>query len=416
MTRVAAAVRQMHPDEHLRLIMKDIVPVAAEIRSIADVWGMILAERVVAAHDLPLWNNSAMDGFAVRATDVHEGSVLEVVGEVLAGSSADPHIPPGSAARIMTGAMLPADADTVVRVEDTSAYGQCDVWQQSPVQIAVTPTIGAHVRRRGEDVAAGGVLAEAGATIEASLHAAMVAAGVSHVSVHRGLRVAVITTGTELRAAGGELQRGQIIDSNSLLVRGMLRAAGITAVTAHHSPDDEVALRGLLQQLAREYDAIITTGGIGPGSHDVVRLALEDEPGVRTAHVTLRPGQHQCAGRLHGGAFLFALPGNPVSAAVSFELFVRPALLAMSGRVRVQRHRISAIVEQGWAAPRHSMQVVPVRVNQSDNELTCAPVVNPRQMSHAVARHGRTDAYALIEVGHGDVATGQRVPVILVTS
>ncbi|WP_449277020.1 molybdopterin molybdotransferase MoeA [Leucobacter sp. GX24907] len=399
--------------------------------------GAIAAEDLLSRHDLPLWDNSAMDGYAVRSADIQAARpdapvVLRLVGEVAAGSSEDPQIPSGCAVRIMTGAPVPSAADTVVPVErtlrldgaeagtgaavaSTSAAAERGVWAESLVGIAEAVAVGANIRRQGEDTPAGSPIAGAGERIGAVRLAALAAAGVERALVRRPPRVAVVTTGSELRPAGEHLERGQIAESNTQLLAGLLREAGIERIEVARCTDDAVALSALLAELSERSDVIVTTGGVGPGRHDIARIALDAEPEVRYVRVAMRPGQLQCAGRLEaGGAFIFALPGNPVAAAAAFEMFVRPGLLAMQGALRLHRPRLPAIAEVGWRGKPHLLQVLPVRVGErADGELDCRPSVDPSGVSHAVGGHGTADGYALVPPGRGDVRAGDRVTVIL---
>lgn len=432
-------------EEHLRWILERVEPLPISEEPLSRALGRTLAGDVSARHPLPLWDNSAMDGYAVRAADLAAATVdapvrLAVRGEVLAGSAADPAIPSGSAVRIMTGAPLPAQADAVVPVEQTRGDREGRPWAEEAVQVLAAVPVGANVRRRGEDTAAGAVLATAGALLTAGRAAALAAAGVSRVRVHASPRVAVIATGSELRAPGEPLARGQIPESNSLLIAGLLRELGIEAERVDRSVDDPSALAEELRTLAGMCDAVITTGGVGPGTHDVVRIALECEPGVRAVRVAVRPGQPQCVGRLRPaganaaggagagagagadvgseGAFIFALPGNPVSAAASFELFVRPALLAMQGRRTVHRLRLTARASRDWRGAPDRLQVLPVVISNDEavpGALVCTPAVNPRGVSHAVGGHGAANGYALVEVERSDVRAGEPVTVVVMS-
>lgn len=404
-----------------------IATTAVVERAVTEAHGLVLAEEAVARYDLPLWANSAMDGYAVRAADLGVGVSLRVLGEVPAGSGADPELPVGCAVRIMTGAAVPTDADAVIPVERTrSADGE--TWARDTVQILEPVAGGANIRRPGEDTRAGTVLAAAGTRLTAARQAALAAAGVERVRVHAAPRVAVVVTGSELCAPGQTPQRGQIPESNSVLIAGLLREVGLEPVAVRHSNDDAAGVHALIAELARDADAIITTGGIGPGTHDVVRIALEPEPGVRGAEVAVRPGAPQRAGRLTEGPLVIALPGNPVSAAVSFELFVRPVLLGMQGAARTERPRVQAVAGADWRGKVGRLQVLPVRLEEvggqaadtetgaTTGELRCVPAVNPRGVSHAVGGHGSADGYALVAEERGDVRAGETVPVILVGS
>lgn len=413
-TRMRIAV-----EEHLAWILAAVEPLPERTVPVRDAHGLTLAETVRARHALPLWDNSAMDGYALRSADVAAASdanpaELCVVGEVAAGSAADPTIAPGTAVRIMTGAPVPGDADAVVPVESTRGENPEDPWADRAVRVLAPVPAGANIRRRGEDVEPGSVIARVGQPLGAARLAALAAAGVEQVSVREQPRVAVLATGSELRAAGEPLERGQIPESNSLLIAGLLRELGIEPVEVRRSDDDVAGLADQLRDLGSRCDVVVTTGGVGPGRHDIVRLALEREPSVRAVRVAVRPGQPQCAGRLSGGAFVFALPGNPVSAAVSFELFVRPALLAAQGRSELQRLRVPARATTRWRGATGRLQVLPVVVTQDAEGLLCTPAVDPRGVSHAVGGHGGADGYALVPSDRGDVAPGESVPVILV--
>ncbi|MEJ6489415.1 molybdopterin molybdotransferase MoeA [Leucobacter sp. USCH14] len=410
-------------DEHLQAVLDSVTLLPAVPAPLRDATGLVLAADVASAVDLPLWDNSAMDGYAVRAADTAAASAtspvrLRIVGEVAAGDGEDPELPPGAAVRIMTGAPLPSSADAVVPVEHTSADVSGAVWAEHHVLVERAAEPGAHVRRRGEDVLVGGIVAQSGDRLGARRAAAIAAAGVSAVLVRPRPRVAVIATGAELRSIEGPgdaaLERGRIPESNSVLIAALLAEDGIEPVTVEVCDDDAAAFAERLARLGGRVDAVITTGGVGPGVHDVVRIALAAEPGVRAVRVAVKPGQPQCFGRLRGGALIFALPGNPVSAAVSYELFVRPALLRMQGASRLHRPSTPATADSGWRGRADRTQVLPVRVRTTSDGLRCAPAVDARGYSHAVGGHGAADGYAIVEPGRGDVAAGETVETVVV--
>jgi len=372
--------------------------------------GAVLASDVYASHPLPLWDNSAMDGFAVRSTDTAAaGAQLAVIGEVPAGSSWDPELLPGQCVKIMTGAPLPTHADAVVRIEDTNAASTG--WDVSTVQVNVPVPAGKDVRTRGEDRSAGELIARAGDQLSAARLSALAAAGSSELLVRTAPKVAVLVTGAELLPPGHKLSRGQIPETNSLLISGLLAESGITAATIVHCVDDLAAVREKLEELAPTHDAILSTGGVGPGDFDVMRKVLAEQPGVYATRVRVRPGQPQCAGRLAGGAMIFALPGNPVSAAVSFELFVRPALRAMQGHAQVQRPRLQAIAAVGWKAAGNRLQVLPIVFDHGE-QLRCAPAVAASRISHSVGGFGSAQGYALIPAGIEQIHPGDWVEVL----
>ena len=408
--------------DHLASVLAQVEPLEPLELPLRAAAGLTLADDVQARVDLPVWDNSAMDGYALRAADTDAASnadpvALRVVGEVAAGSALDPALESGAAVRIMTGAPVPSAADAVVPIEDVRAPGETRGeagWDARSVVVTTPVRPGAHVRRRGEDVTAGQLIACAQETLGARRLAAIAAAGVAAVRVRPRPRVAVIATGAELRAAGKPLARGEIPESNSLLVAALLAEDGIAASSVEVSDDDAAAFAARLASVAALSDVVVTTGGVGPGRHDIVRIALEREPGVRAVRVAVKPGQPQCVGRLASGALVFALPGNPVSAAVSYELFVRPALRRLQGMAELQRPRTRAVATLGWRHRPGRLQVLPVRVTRADSELRCEPAVDPSGYSHAAGRHGAADGYALVAAERGDVIAGEDVDVLLV--
>ncbi|NQD39601.1 molybdopterin molybdotransferase MoeA [Glutamicibacter halophytocola] len=401
-------------ETHRARLLAQIAPLAPQSIEVsggfAALHGAVLAEDVASAHPLPLWDNSAMDGYAVRSGDTSAAPVaLEVIGEVPAGSGWDPRLEPGQCVKIMTGAPIPSDADAVARIEDTSAA--IGGWDVDTVQVNVQVPPGKDIRRSGEDKAAGDLMAYAGETLSAARLSALAAAGASTLVVRTAPRVAVLVTGAELRAPGEDLSRGQIPETNSLLMAGLLAESGIQAATVVHCVDDICAVREQLDILGATHDAVLSTGGVGPGAYDVMRQVLEAEPGVQAARVKIRPGQPQCAGRLESGAMVFALPGNPVSAAVSFELFVRPCLRAMQGHREVLRPTLRAVAAVGWKAAAGRMQVIPV-VFQHGPTLRCAPAVQASSISHSVGGFGAAQGYALVPAGATQINPGDEVEVL----
>ncbi|WP_427871034.1 molybdopterin molybdotransferase MoeA [Leucobacter luti] len=413
--------------EHLDWILGRIGRLDPALLPLGKASGLTLARTVESPSELPIWDNSAMDGYALRAADIvaateRDPAALALVGEVAAGSAEDPRIGPGEAVRIMTGAPLPSDADTVVPVEETVPLdGGADpasaeprgTWAERRVGILRPFAAVANVRRSGEDVRAGEALAEAGERLGPARLAALAAAGVTEALVRPRPRIGIVVTGSELTPPGARLERGQIPESNSVLLSALAAEEGVELVAVEVCSDDVPSLRERLARLAGSCDVVITSGGVGPGRHDIVRIALEEEPEVRAVRVAVKPGQPQCTGRLAAGAWIFALPGNPVSAAVSFELFVRPALRALQGRSDTAKLRIPATAELGWRGAAGRLQVLPVRITQGAGGLACRPAVDPRGVSHAVGRHGGSDGYALVGPDRGDIAPGDPVDVIL---
>lgn len=404
------------PQEHRDWIMQRIGRTEVQRLPLSAAQGLILAEDVSAVHSLPLWDNSAMDGYALRSADTYGASdaapvSLQVLGEVAAGSDWDPPLAAGQAVRIMTGAPLPSDADTIVRVEHTSGESGPGQWAQHRVSLTAEVPAGQEVRAAGEDLLAGATVARAGDELSAVRRSALAAAGVHEVLVHRAPRVAVLVTGAELAAPGSTLRRGQIPESNSQLIAGLLAESGIAQVSVRHCPDELAQVQALLDELAQQHEIIITTGGVGPGTHDVMRAALIDEPEVRQLRVAMRPGQHQAAGRLSNGAFIFALSGNPVSAAASFELFVRPALRAIQGASQPLTPTLQATAALGWRSAPGRWQVLPV-IFEPGPTLRCLPAVAATRISHSVGGFGAAQGYALVEPERAEVAVGDTVTVL----
>ena len=394
-------------DEHLATVLAAVHPLDLLTVPLAEALGSTLRTGVRAAVDLPLFDNSAMDGFAVRFSDVASASAaspvaLRVVADLPAGSSLDPAFGTGEAVRIMTGAPLPADADTVVPFEAT-AGGLTE--SLGTVRVREAPRhIGAHIRRRGEDCAAGTELVPAGVELGPLQLAAIAAANVATVTVSRRPRVAVIATGTELLAPGSELERGQIPESNSLLLAALARSAGSDVILQATVQDVDADLRSAIADAsARDADAIITSGGVSAGAFEVVKTAVSEMTFVQVA---MQPGRPQ---GFAADPLMFGLPGNPVSAAVSFEVFVRPALLAMQGRTRIHQRMLRLPAAVGWRSPRERRQYVPI-VFTDDG---VAPATE--RGSHRAGGLARAEGYAVVPAEVGEVAAGDIVDVMLVS-
>lgn len=407
-------------EEHQATVLAAVRLVPAERRRLDEARGLTLREPVVAALDIPLFDNSAMDGFAVRCADVAAASPthpvnLRVIADVPAGSAADPELHPGQAARIMTGAPLPSQADTVVPWEDT-VDGLAGSLEAASV-VRPPRGRGAHVRRRGEDVRAGQTLLPSGTALGAFSAAAAASAGVTSVVVSRRPRVAVVSTGDELVPAGSALRRGQIPDSNGILMAGMVAEAACEVV-ARVSVDDEGArLRAVLDDVADDVDAVVFTGGVSAGAYEVVRAQLA--AAMTFTKVAMQPGKPQGFGVLPRGdgtegPLLFGLPGNPVSAAVSFEVFVRPALLRMQGRSEVFRPTLTLPAASGWKTPPGRRQYLPAVVTRDDDGTwTAGPASAGGSGSHLSGGLGRAHAWAVVPAEVDEVSAGDPIDVML---
>lgn len=400
--------------QHLAHALSLVEPLPAEVVAIGDADGRVLARALLAPQALPRWDGSAMDGYAVRAADLVGAApdrpvTLTVVADLPAGSGAQPHVGPGTAARIMTGAPVPPGADAVVAVEQTDGG-------VALVRIDAAPEVGRHIRPAGGDLSLGDLVLADGTLLGPAQVAAAAAVGVGTVEVRRRPRVAVISTGDELVADGAPLQRGQIPDSNSLLLAAQVRSAGGLAQRIGPVPDDVEALRDVLDRLDGTVDLVVTSGGVSMGAWDVVKAALMSEPGMEFVQVAMQPGKPQGVGRLAGGTPLLALPGNPVSAFVSFEVFVRPVLRRLLGQPEPAQEL--GVVVEGWRPSPGRAQVMPVRLGPVDGvpgAVGIRPASSGGSGSHLVARLARADALALVDagvevVGPGDVVPFVRVP------
>ena len=319
--------------------------------------GRVLARPVVAAVTLPPWDNSAMDGYALRAADVAAATEeaparIEVTGEVPAGGAADRALELGSAIRIATGAPIPDGADAVIPVEQTTPLdpdgtrGERGRDAGGPVPAAILAhgavSNGAHIRRSGSDLRAGDKILASGAALTPAAVGLAAGAGVATVSVRRRPRVAVLATGNEVRPAGEDLGPAGIPDANGPGLRALVEASGAEPIPLGIAPDelDDVVAR-LRSALDQGADAIVVAGGVSVGPYDVVKLAFEAIGEIGLWRVAVQPGKPFAFGtapRPDGGrTLLFGLPGNPVSSFVTFELFVRPAIRALEGRPNLLR-------------------------------------------------------------------------------
>lgn len=314
------------------------LPVPEEVDLLAAL-GRALARAVVAGEDVPGFDNSAMDGYALRGAELLAGRrEFLVTLDIPAGRWVGRPVGEGEAARIMTGAPLPPGADTVVPVEHTEQGGE-------HVLIRSTVAQGANVRRAGEDVKAGAVVLTSGAPIGPAELGLLAAVGREVVTVARRPRVAILATGSELVPPGQPLGPGQIHNSNSFTAYGQVMEAGAEPVLLGVAPDDPEATRELLAT-ALEHDVVLTSGGVSVGDYDFVKR-VQEELGVirRFWGVACKPGKPLAFGT-RGGTLVFGVPGNPVAAMVTFELFVRPALLALQGRHDLFRPYVYAAAEE----------------------------------------------------------------------
>ncbi|MCB0862076.1 MAG: molybdopterin molybdotransferase MoeA [Solirubrobacterales bacterium] len=394
--------------EHLDRILATVPVLEVEAVPVAEASNRVLAGPVTAAIPVPPWTNSAMDGYAVRFEDLTGASkdspmTLRVLGDLPAGSGEDPPLGPGETVRIMTGAPMPSSADTVIPQELTDGGTEL-------VRIHDALSRGRHVREAGEDRGEGELVCPAGFELTPESLAGIVSAGVGEVVASRRPRIAVISTGDELVAPGQPLSRGQIPDSNGLLVSMLAGEAG-AEVEVDHAGDGAGELPAVLER-HRGVDVLILTGGVSVGAFDPVKALFESGDSVRFDRVAMQPGKPQAFGRLGDeGPFVFGLPGNPVSAWVSFQMFVRPALRKMQGAARVIPEPVPAQAAEDWSTPEGRMQVIPVRIAEGGVRRVL-PAAAGGSGSHLAASLATADGYALVDAETEMVRVGDMVSTV----
>lgn len=365
--------------------------------------GLVLATDVIASHPVPPFANSAVDGYAVVAADTADGPVdLEVVDDIPAGAVPTAAVRPGAAARIMTGALIPNGADAVVMVEDTEPG-------EGRVRVLRIVAPGAHVRRAGGDLEAGDLVFRSGERLTPAHLGVLSSIGVAEPVVITRPTVAVMSTGDELvDASTVELSPGTIRDSNRPMLIGMLEELGALVIDLGIVPDDEAALRRAFEKAGEAADSIVTSGGVSMGEHDLVKKVLSDLGTVDFWRVAMQPAKPFAFGNV-GGTPLFGLPGNPVSVMVAFEQFVRPALLARMGARRLFRPRSTAVA--GEAFETDSEKVVFLRVVVGEGDPVPVVRLAGGQASNVLSALAAADAFAVVPVGIGSVAAGDRVDI-----
>lgn len=333
----------MPVEEAAARVLAAIEPLPSETVPLPDSLGRTLATEVLSPIDLPAFDNSAMDGYAVRSADLTSASseipsVLRLAGKIAAGEKPLEALAPGSCVRIFTGSPLPAGADAVVMQEDVSV-------QDGQVRFSETTRPLENVRLQGEDLKAGTLIGRPGERIGATRAAVFAACGVAQIPVSRPPSVALLATGSELREPGATLQPGEIFESNRTLLTSLATAAGCAVTSLPLIQDDLEAVTVALQNAFRQADVVITTGGVSVGEFDFVKDAFSRIGGtIEFWKVAMRPGKPFVFGRKERQLF-FGLPGNPVSALVTFLLLVRPALLKLQNRRHLALPRIEGRLE-----------------------------------------------------------------------
>ena len=437
---------QMIPlEDYVSQVLEALSPLEASRLELGRAHGRVLAEDVTAVVPVPPWTNSAMDGYAVRAKDTTGACpqtpvVLPVSGDVPAGAAPRPLVA-GTAQRIMTGAMLPKGADAVVKVEDTDqAPGPHPIPARVEIRTAASP--GLNVRRAGENVAAGDPVMAAGTRLSAAAISALASVGLGSVLVRPQVRVAVVSTGAELRDAGQALEPGTIPDSNSLLLAGLVAEQGDACTSVARSGDTAEALAAVLRQAAAGADLIVTSGGVSAGAFDPLTMLAQAQRGEEApvhldfVKVAMQPGKPQG----HGWVLaddgrrvpIICLPGNPVSVLVSFTTIVAPALGRLAGQDAAGgaeplpgRPGLTARAAVGWRTPPGRRQHVPVRFTEAPTGSDVSsglddgaglPWVTPTHRlgsgSHLVASLPAAQALAVVAAEVEAVEVGDELPLI----
>jgi molybdopterin molybdotransferase len=384
-------------EEAQQRILERATPLAVETVRLEDAAGRVLAEPAASRVDLPPFDASAMDGFAVRAVDTP--GRLPVVERIAAGRPASRALAAGKAMAIATGGAMPAGADAVIPIEYV-------VDHDNNIEIRDRVEAGAHVRPRGGDLRTGDIVVPRGVVLGAAQLGALAAAGVSDISSARRPRAAVLATGSELRAPGSALGPGQIYDANGVIMATQLASAGAEVEQLEPVADDPDAQRRALEA-GLEADVLVTSGGVSVGPHDLVR-SLGAELGVEEVlwGVAVKPGKPLWFG-VRGETLVFGLPGNPVSALVCFELFVRPALLARQGASEPLPSLEPGRLARGVRRNAGRTEFVRARTRVGDGAVELEPVVG--QESHMIARAAGADALVLIPRGEGELEAGAAV-------
>lgn len=338
--------------EALQQILQTIQPVSTEEVRLHAAYRRVLAEDIQAEGDLPAFDNSSVDGFALKAADTVSAGrqtplTLRVVADIPAGTHPNISLQPGQAARIMTGAVVPQGADAVIMVEDTD-FGLRDAGTPPPPQVQIYKPIqpGENTRVKGTDIRAGQVVLQKGSKLGPAALGLLATLGLEQVAAHRPPRVALLSSGDELVPAGQPLRPGQIHDSNSPTLSALIHAAGAIPLPLGIAADQRDAVEQKLSQaIEQRADVIISSAGVSVGAFDYIKSVVEENGKLDFWRVNIRPGKPLAFGNYRGIPF-FGLPGNPVSSYIGFEVFVRPALAKLSGETSLLRRQVTAILAE----------------------------------------------------------------------
>ncbi len=397
-------------ETHLESILAEIEPLGTFDLTLLEAHGCVLAEDVATQFPLPPFDNSAMDGYAVRAEDIATANretpvSLPVIGDIAAGSTTPYSVQPGLCVRIMTGAPMPPGADAVVPVEDTDGA-------ISQVEIFAATEPGRHIRRAGEDADAGVITLTEGTHLGATQIGLAAAAGRERLLVRPRPRVVVLSTGSELVEPGQRLGIGQIPDSNSSMLTAAAREAGAIAFRVGTVADDPVALMDTLEDQLIRADLVVTSGGVSVGAYDVVKETMGRLGAVRFVKVAMQPGMPQGAGTIGPDRTpFFGLPGNPVSAYVSFEVFVRPAIRHMLGVQPVQRPIVRARLSAPVTSPKGRRSYLRGVVEVQERSWVATPVGGSG--SHLIASLAQANCLIVVPENVTSLDSGAAASVML---
>ena len=392
-------------------VLSQIHPLAPLQLALTEAYGCVAAEDVVAERDLPEFASSAMDGFAVRASDVAGATPgapieLKIVGRAMIGRRPDAVVGGGEAIRIATGAPIPAGADTIVPIENAEPGGET-------VRLFDGPPAGQHIRPAGEDVKDGQIIVTAGRRLGPPELALLANAGFPNPMVHPRPRVIVLSTGDELIPPTETPEFGQIRDSNAYSIFAALRDVGAMPVLAGIVRDDVDALRETVLSYVIQADAFVSSGGVSVGERDVVKAAFFRRGDLDFYKVAMQPGMPQGFGQIEGKPF-FGLPGNPVSVFVSFEVFVRPAILKMMGRSQLYRPEVTATLTKDVAGPKGKLQFARVRLERTDDGWMATPT--GARGSNLISTVVRANGLAMVPVGTAVAPAGSQLRVMVFRS
>jgi molybdopterin molybdotransferase len=394
--------------EAVARVLADVPLLPVEVVPLSDAYDRVLAGEVRAVRDVPPWDNSAMDGYAVRASDLRPGVLLDVEGEVAAGDVPQGRLCEGRAVRIFTGASVPSGADTVVIQEHTERVG-------SSVRVLSVPPSGANIRRRGQDVQTGAVLVEAGVRLSPGALGLVASQGLADVQVRRQPVIALLATGDELALPGQPLGPGQIYASNAVALAGLVRSAG--GVPRDHGVARD-ALSGLCEALTRAAegaDAVVTTGGVSVGDHDLVKPAIARLGGEMDFwKVAIKPGKPLAWGSIPSAGRrvpVFGLPGNPVSAVVNFLQVVHPWIGHTLGCQRPFLPVVEATAAERLVTKAGRAKLLRVRLEVREGRWWALSTGS--QSSGVLSSIARAHGLALIPPGEAGRAAGEAVRVQL---